>query len=159
MSMDVHDVMNRRVVTVRVDQTLAEAMRILLEQEINSAPVLDVDGNLVGMIGLKDGLRAPHPSREEVMVHRHTALVERAQALRETQVGAVMARTVITVRPDTPAEEAAALMSNRGRHPLPVVENGQIIGVVSRSDVIHALLNLTDQPPDPLPDSLLGRAR
>lgn len=142
--MQVRDVMNHRVISLRTDQSLAEALRTLLEQGINSAPVLDADGSLVGMIGLKDGLRAPHPSREDAMVHRHTTVTERAQALRETRVDQVMARPVITVGPDVSVEEAAAIMSNRGRHPLPVIENGQIVGVVSRSDVIKALLNLLD---------------
>ncbi len=146
--MTVRDVMNHRIVAVRVDDTLAGAMRILLDHGINSAPVVDAEGSLVGMIGLKDGLRAPHPSRAEAMVHRHTTLIERAEALRETRVGAVMARPVITVRPDLPAEEAAAIMSNRGRHPLPVVEGGRMIGVVSRSDIARVLLDLAARPSD-----------
>ncbi len=152
--MTVRDVMNDQIVAVRVDETLADAMRILLEHGINSAPVLDADGRLVGMIGLKDGLRAPHPSGAEAMVHRYTTLVERAWALRETRVGAVMARLVFTVHPDLPAEEAAAIMSNRGRHPLPVLENGRIIGVVSRSDIARALLDLADHPSDPVSNGL-----
>jgi len=140
--MQVRDIMNPRVITVRVDQMLDEAMRALLERRINSAPVIDASGNLVGMIGLKDGLRAPHPSRVDAMVHRHTTLAERAAAFPTTTVGAVMARPVLTVTPDTTVEEAAAVMSNRGRHPLPVIEDGKIIGVLSRSDVIEVLLRI-----------------
>ncbi len=155
--MAVRDVMNHQIVAVRVDDTLADAMRTLLDRGINSAPVVEADGSLVGMVGLKDGLRAPHPSGAEAMVHRHTTLVERARALRDTRVGAVMARVVITVRPDLPAEEAAAIMSNRGRHPLPVLENGRMIGVVSRSDIARALLNLADHPSDPLSNGLTGQ--
>ena len=146
--MKVREVMNSRVVAVRVDDTLASAMRILLDHGINSAPVVDADGNLVGMIGLKDGLRAPHPSGAEAMIHRHTALLQRARALRDTRVGAVMARPVITVHPDTPAEEAAAIMSNRGRHPLPVLESGRMVGIVSRSDIGRVLLSLIERSSD-----------
>jgi CBS domain-containing protein len=147
--LQVREIMNERVVTIQADQSLVEALRILLTHGITSAPVVDASGHLVGMVGLKDGLRAPHPSQANVMIHRHTTLEERARALDTTRVGMVMARPVITVTPETPVEEAAAVMSNRGRHPLPVVEGGRIVGVISRSDIIRALLALRDLSPAP----------
>ena len=132
--------MSPRVISVRSDQPLAEAMKVLLANGINSAPVLDPAGKLVGMVGLKDGLRAPHASRDEALIHRHTTMTERADAIRQTPVAAVMARAVLTVHADAPIEEAAAIMSNRGRHPLPVLDGGRMVGVISRADVIRAML-------------------
>jgi CBS-domain-containing membrane protein len=144
--MQAQELMQRRVITVRPTATLAEAARVLLAAGVNSAPVVDEQGRLLGMVGLKDILRAPVPSDHAALVTRYTTLHDRARAVAATRVQAVMARRVVCVDPATPVEEVAALLVNRGRHPIPVLQDGRVAGVIGRSDVVRAILALTSEP-------------
>lgn len=144
--MQAKDLMQRSVVTVRPTATLAEAARVLLAAGVNSAPVVDEQGHLLGMVGLKDILRAPVPSDHASLVTRYTTLHDRAGAVAVTRVQTVMARRVVRVDPATSVEEVAALLVNRGRHPIPVLEDGRVVGVIGRADIVRAILASADEP-------------
>ncbi|GIW09087.1 MAG: membrane protein [Dehalococcoidia bacterium] len=148
--MQASDLMKRNVVTIRPDISLATAARILLRAGVNAAPVVNEAGRLVGMIGLKDILRAPARSDLGVWATRYTSLTTRARAIARTPVGHVMARRFVTVSPETPAAEVSALLINRERHPLPVVVEGQVVGVIGRADVVAAVLALVDETTEEL---------
>lgn len=146
-SVRARDLMTTSVITIPLTATLAEAARTLLVTGVNAAPVVDGEGRLVGMIGLKDILRAPKPAIAEHRVTRYTTLAERARAVAETSVASVMARSVLTVTPDTAAEDVLAHLVNRGHHPLPVVSGGSLVGIIGRADVVRALLRLAEASP------------
>ncbi len=134
----------------------------MLEYGINSLPVLDGDGRLVGMVRIRDVLRVPAPSHSDTRIVKWTPLHEKAAQLALTTVDQVMARQVISVSEATTAMEVAALMANRGVHPIPVVRDGRLLGVVGRADVVRALLALSDQQsagdePVPLNEADLDR--
>ncbi len=143
--MQAKDLMQRRVITVPLTAPLAEAARILLAAGVDSAPVVDEQGRLLGMVGLKDLLRAPAPSAQASLVTRYTTLQDRARAVAALRVQAVMARRVVHVDPATSVEEVAALLVNRGRHPIPVLEDGRVVGVIGRADVVRAILASADK--------------
>jgi CBS-domain-containing membrane protein len=140
--MQAKDLMQRDVLSVRPESSLAAVAQMLLKAGINNAPVIDGEGRLVGMIGLKDILRAPSRADDGAWITRYTSLEARARAVAGTPVAQVMARRVITTAPDTPATEVAALLVNRGRHPIPVVAEGRVVGVIGRADVVAAILAL-----------------
>jgi CBS-domain-containing membrane protein len=138
--MQARDIMQRTVVTVGPEDTLTDAARVLLDHGINAAPVLDAAGVVIGVVGIKDVLRAPHPSGSSTRMVRHTPIAERAAALPRTLVRAVMARGLVSVAPDTPVADVAATLANQGRHPILVLEDGRLLGVIGRADVVRALL-------------------
>ena len=136
------DIMTTSVVTVGAFESLATAARLMLNHRINALPVLDEHGRLVGMIGIRDVLRVPVPSYSDSPIIKWARLEEKAALLNETSVRAVMNRRVVTVDETATVIEVAALMANRGVHPIPVMRDGQLLGVVGRADVARALLAL-----------------
>ena len=109
-------------------------------------PVLAEDGRVVGMIGIRDVLRVPTPSQSEMPILKWVKLENKAADLVSTTVDKVMARRVISVGEDADVIEVAGLMANRGVHPIPVLRDGQLIGIVSRADVVRVLLALSARP-------------
>ncbi len=126
----VADLMTRQVVTVRGDATLAEALTYLATQHISGAAVTDHRQRLVGVVSRSDIIEA------EVEVEEPEA---RGRFLAETMVRDVMSSPALTVGPDVELREAALAMEYGDVHRLFVEEAGELVGVLSRSDVSRAL--------------------
>lgn len=127
----VKDSMTREVVTLSPQTTAGEALALCRERRIRHLPVLD-GGRLVGIVSDRD-LRSATPALGDPA---------RAEALRRILVHEVMAREVATIHPDDPIEEAANAMREKTIGCLPVVENGALLGIVTSSDVMEALVYL-----------------
>lgn len=138
--MFVRDIMTRDVVSVRPMATLHEAAVLMLERRSDGLPVVDQDGHVLGVVGIKDILRAPWASAAARRVSHEDNLERKAAALKQTSVDAVMAYPALVIGEDRPAIEAVRIMVNLGRHPVPVVRDGRLVGVVSRADVMRAIL-------------------
>lgn len=127
----VRDSMTREVVTVGPETTAAEALALCREKGIRHLPVLE-GGWLVGMISDRD-LRSATPALGDP---------DRAEALERIRVADEMAKEVATVRPEDPIEEAAIEMYERKIGCLPVVDDGNLVGIVTSSDVMRAFVRL-----------------
>lgn len=125
----VRDVMSKGAINVRADLPLSEAARLLDTYHITGVPVVDRDGQLVGVLSQTDLLRA------RVIDHLWNTLPGLA-------VRHLMTTPAITVTEATPLDEAAVLMEDRQIHRLVVVSSDDAqrpVGVVSVSDVIHEM--------------------
>ncbi len=127
----VKDSMTREVVTLSPEDTAKVALALCRERRIRHLPVLE-EGGLVGIVSDRD-LRAAAPPLGDP---------GRAAALAEIRIGGVMARQVVTVAPDDPIEQAANTMRERRIGCLPVVESGELVGILTASDVMDALVYL-----------------
>ena len=127
----VKDSMTRGVVVLSPETTAAEALTLCKERRIRHLPVLE-EGRLAGIVSDRD-LRSAAPSLGDP---------GRASALKEIQVSDVMTHDVVTGCPDDPIEEAANRMRERRIGCLPVVEGGTLVGIVTSSDVMEALVQL-----------------
>ena len=122
-------------VTTTPDMGVFEAFELMKNEGVQRLPVLDNDGNLVGIISEKNITSA--------VADREVSIVEFALLLSKIKVGDVMTKEVITVSVDDPVELAARKMSDNDISILPVVDNnGKLVGVVSRSDLFRLLLGL-----------------
>ncbi len=130
----VRDLMTSEVETVHPGSTLAELLDLLQERNIRHVPVVDDEGELVGLVTQRDLLRRslaargdlPMTVREEVVAHR--------------TVDEFMTAGVMTVDPDSPLAEAAELILDNKLGCLPVVEGPHLVGILTESDfVAHAL--------------------
>ena len=122
-------------VTTTPDMGVFEAFELMKNEGVQRLPVLDNDGNLVGIISEKNITSAA--------ADRKVSIVEFALLLSKIKVGDVMTKEVITVSVDDPVELAARKMSDNDISILPVVDNnGKLVGVVSRSDLFRLLLEL-----------------
>ncbi len=126
----VAEVMTRRVVSMRNDATLAEALTYLATQHISGAAVTDRKQRLVGVISRSDIMEAEAEIGEPEV---------RGRFLDETLVSDVMTSPALTIGPEAELREAALAMEYGDVHRLFVEEGGELVGVVSRSDVSRAL--------------------
>ena len=127
----VGDSMTREVVTLAPDDTAKAALALCRERRIRHLPVLE-GGRLVGIVSDRD-LRSAAPP---------LGGAGRATALAQIRVGDVMADEVVTVLPSDPIEQAANTMRERRIGCLPVVEDDDLVGIITASDVMETLVYL-----------------
>ena len=119
----VRDVMTREVVTIKPDEPVIEAARLMKNHDIGSVVVVTERDEVIGILTEKD------------LVTRVVA--ENRDVLR-TRVREVMTPNPITVYDDTPLEIAARLMAEKGIGHLPVVDKaGRLVGILAKSDIIE----------------------
>jgi CBS domain-containing membrane protein len=137
--------MRREVVCARPEMLLTEAAQLLYTHRINGMPVVDDLGHVVGMVGIKDILRAPFRSGDEVYISTLTSLTRLAAQLGTQRVAEVMAWRVSAVSPEELLSKVMAQMVNRGIHPIPVVDQDRrLLGILGRADVLDMLLAIAD---------------
>ena len=109
-----------QVVTVGTDATLYDAVRLLAEHRIGALPILG-DGGVQGIMSERDIIYCLREHGPEVL---------------DWPVGRIMSAPVVTVGPDTPVLSALAQMTQRRIRHLPVVERGELAGIVSIGDLV-----------------------
>ena len=144
--MRVIEIMTPDVVTVAADASVYEAAQLMLSRRISALPVLNADGRLVGLISESDLMRRGEIRSEK----RHSwwrdlltsDLRQASEFLRShgRRVADVMSRDVITAHGRMPLREAAELMERHVIKRLPVMEGHRLVGIISRSDLLRALL-------------------
>ena len=127
----VRDSMTRDVVTIVPQTTAAEALALCREKRIRHLPVME-GGRLAGMVSDRD-LRSATPALGDPA---------RAEALQKIRVEGVMVRDVLTAHPEDPIEQAANTMREKKIGCLPVVEADELVGILTTSDVMEALVYL-----------------
>lgn len=143
--MKVQDVMGTAVITVLPQATYEEAARIMHDHKLSGLPVVDGEGNLVGMISEKDLFKALYPLYHHYILQPEVYLDQEAQEneindLRTHPVERYMIRKVLTVELDAPILRAGGIMLAYNVHRLPVVERGKLVGIVTREDIYGAIL-------------------
>lgn len=131
----VRDVMQTNVVTVTPKTTLPEALRLVQQRRIRHLPVVE-KGELIGIISDRDLKRAMAPSATTLEVPELNFLLDQLSAAE------IMTRTVITIAPTVPVEEAARLMVKEKISALPVTEGIRLIGIVTETDVLELLVRV-----------------
>lgn len=146
--MIVRDFMINKVFTVKPTNTIRELLQVLHSNRVGGVPVVDDNGNLVGMVSDGDVLRylTPKPVGFAGLVYI-MEYGEKEDVLKEklnTQVKDIMTkRNIAFATPDEEFEEAMRVLSRHRFKKLPVVnEAGRVIGVLSRGDIIN---NLTEK--------------
>jgi len=136
------DVMTMGAATVRPDASLTEAARLLIDHRISGLPVVSKEGELVGIITEHDFLRRDDGARPrwlDVLLSDASGQIT-ARELQSRKVEDVMSRNPITVEVETPVETVLELMERRKVKRLPVVGNGKVVGIVSRADLLQAIM-------------------
>ncbi|MBI3455941.1 MAG: CBS domain-containing protein [Candidatus Rokubacteria bacterium] len=159
--MKVYEVMTRDVVTVRPETPIQEAAQLMVSYGVSGLPVVDDRGSVVGILSEGD-LILRQKRRERVPWWRSffddgERLAREYQKAMGTTAGEVMTRSVICVSPDLPIESVAVILDERRIRRLPVVADGQLVGIVSRGDLIKALATAPAGPVASLSDGQLVR--
>ncbi|MGA2567101.1 MAG: CBS domain-containing protein [Pseudolabrys sp.] len=146
--MKAEDVMTREVISIDPDSTVLQAARLMLQHHISGLPVIDKEGNLVGVLSEGDFLRR----RETKTEKRHSRWLEflmgpgRIAAeyshSHGSKVSEVMTKEVQTVDETTALEDIVDLMERHRIKRVPVLCGGQVVGIITRSNLMHAMVSL-----------------
>jgi CBS domain-containing protein len=140
------DIMTTSVVCIKPDATILEAARLLLSERISALPVVDGDGRLQGLVSEGDLIHRAEIGSEKPK-SRWKALFEEGSTLARDYLKAhgrvvadVMSHPVVMVEEDTDVSVVAARMDQFGIKRLPVVREGKVVGIVSRANLLQALI-------------------
>jgi len=127
----VRDLMSDRVYSVRPDDDLATVRDLMDDHAIRHVPVVDEDGDLVGLVSHRDLLRTALIERDDL-----PEMIERS-LLESTKVREVMTPYVETVAPELELSEAAQLLVESKFGSLPVADQGHLIGMLTEADFVR----------------------
>jgi CBS domain-containing protein len=140
--------MTRNVISIDPNATVLQAARLMLQHHISGLPVIDKDGKLVGVLSEGDFLRRRETQTERRRSRWLEFLMGPGRIASEyshshgRKVSEVMTPDVQTVDEITPLEDIVELMERHRIKRVPVVRGGQVVGIVTRSNLMHAMVSL-----------------
>lgn len=149
--MKVADVMTRAVVTIDKAAPVGRAIRLILQHRISGLPVVDADGRLEGIVTEGDFLHRAETGTQRRRPRWLEFLLGPGRLAQEYVhthgrfVGDVMTRRVVTVSEDTPLDDVVRLMEKHRVKRFPVVEDGKLVGIVSRANLLRALASVAHE--------------
>jgi CBS domain-containing protein len=163
--MKAHDVMTWGTITVEPDASVTRAVRLMLQNRISGLPVVDAEGQLVGMVTEGDflrrgelGTKRQRPRWLEFLLGPGRLAAEYVHASGQ-KVGEVMTPEPKTITPETSLDEVVRLMERHRVKRLPVVQDGKLVGIVSRANLLHALASVAREIKAPAGDDTTIRER
>jgi CBS domain-containing protein len=151
--MKVRDIMSPRVISVAPDAGILEAVRLMLQNHISGLPVIDASGVLVGVVTEGDFLRRGETGTERKrsrwleFLLGPSRLADEYVRTHSRTVKDVMTPEAVTIDEDAGLDKAVEIMESRRVKRLPVVRGGQVVGIVSRANLLHALVSLAAAAP------------
>jgi CBS-domain-containing membrane protein len=159
--MKARDVMVSPVITVNSHASVKSVAETFMKHRISAVPVMGDNGKMVGIVSEGDllhraeaGTEKEHPWWLRGFVGPETLAIEYVKA-HARKVTDVMTRRVVTVSPETPVQEIATLLEKHSIKRVPIVENGQLVGIVSRANLIQAVATAGKGLEIPLSDSAI----
>lgn len=141
--------MTKELITVSPETEIVHATKLLLENQINGVPVIDETGKLVGILCQSDLIaqqkKLPVPSFFTFLdglipLTSMKQFEKEVQKIAAITVSQAMTPNPVVARPDTGIEEVAALMVDSGFHTIPVVDQGALVGIVGKEDILKTLI-------------------
>ncbi len=143
------DIMSKSLITITVDETLKEAIDLLTMHRFGGLPVVDEEGKLKGAVSITDIVQFARRIDEKPLVNLSRWFSPRAddidmfyssksrEAMKSARVKEALNENVITAREDTTMNELARLMKRHRTNRIHIVdEEGRVIGIVTRSDIV-----------------------
>jgi CBS-domain-containing membrane protein len=146
----VAEVMTHDVITVTPETSLRDLAKILAEKNINGAPVIDDEGDVIGVVCESDLVNQNKPLHiptvfvildSIIPLENPWRLQKEFKRITATTVADIFSKPAVFVEPDTDVAEVARIMSHRNLHTIPVLERGKLVGVVGKGDVIRSMVS------------------
>ena len=132
----VHERMSKHPITITEDTPINEAIKLMQDEKVRRLPVLGKRGELVGIVSEKDLLYVSPSPATSLSIHELNYLIARIT------VGEIMTTDVITVSEYTPLEEAALIMADNKIGGLPVMRDGELVGIITESDIFRSFTEI-----------------
>ena len=123
------DIMNKEIVTVKCDTGVSDAMKLLVEMKISGMPVVDTDGNIVGIVSEKDIID----------------FFAGGKNITKAKVRDIMTSEVVSFSPETDINKIAKAITENKFRRVPIVESGKPVGIISRRDILQILASTKDK--------------
>ena len=152
--MKIREIMTTEVKVVRPDESIAEVAKRFAENDIHGAPVVDPDGKLLGIVTESDILHATktkyvtynmvYPSIHQFGLDfkegvSYSELTKAFEEVKHIPISEIMTKKVICATPDDMVEEVAPMMVRNKINRVPVIEDGRVVGIVTRNDILRGL--------------------
>jgi CBS domain-containing protein len=143
------DIMTRDVITVKPATTIEELAHIFIEKKVSGAPVVDDNGDVIGIVTENDlisqnkRLHIPTVVRlfdAFIMLESPSKIEKEIKKMAAVTVSDICVRDVITVAEDTAVEDIATIMSEKKVHLIPVVEGKKVRGIIGKMDIIKGMV-------------------
>lgn len=164
--MRAHQIMTRKVITVKADTPILEAANRMLQHCISGLPVVDNTGRLLGIISEGDFMRRSEIGTQGPRIRWLDFLMGAGKSALQfvlehgRKVGEIMTQNdLCTATEDMPLEELVRLMERRNVKRIPIVRGDRLVGIVTRSDLLRAVASLARDVPDPTADDDHIRSR
>ena len=151
--MNAHDVMTRNVISIDPDSTVLQAARLMLQHRISGLPVIDKDGNLVGVLSEGDFLRRRETRTERKRSRWLEFLMGPGSIASEythshgNKVSEVMTTEVQTVDENAGLEDIVELMERHRIKRVPVMCGSEVVGIITRSNLMRAMVSMARVAP------------
>ena len=143
------DIMEEKVISITPETDISRAVEILLNNHINGVPVVDEEGMLKGILCQSDLIfQQKTISLPPILTFLDGIIPLSSSKKLEKEMKKIAAGTVaqamvpdpVTVGPDTPVSDIAAMMVEKHFHTIPVVQDGKLLGIVGKEDVLKTLI-------------------
>ena len=144
------DIMTEKVISVQPDTLISELAKIFLDNNISGVPVIDENNRVLGIVTESDLIF--HSKRLKVpavltildsfiFLDSPEKMEQELRKIAAASVTDIYTSPAVSITPDTPLDEIASLMTDKKIHTLPVLnDNGEMIGVVGKKDIIRTIL-------------------
>lgn len=143
------DIMEKNVITIKEDESVEEAARLLIENEISGVPVVDQEGHLKGIISEGDLIYREKQLHIPAVIQilDSTIFVESLKKFQQEfkkitayKVKDLMTKKVVTVEANTPTEKIATLMIEEKINRIPVIQEGKVVGIITRQNILKSII-------------------
>lgn len=128
--------MSQPVISIHPDMAVQDALNLMRQENIRRFPVVTDSGALVGIVSERDLLHASPSNATSLSVWELNYLISKIR------VDSVMTSKVVTVKEETPVEEAARIMADNKIGGLPVMRDGKVVGIITETDLFKLFLEL-----------------
>jgi acetoin utilization protein AcuB len=136
MKMFVGERMSHPVITVHPDLSIQDALALMRNENIRRLPIVNQRGGLIGIVSDRDLLHASPSDATSLSVWELNYL------LSKITVEQIMTRKVHSVTPNTPVEDAARIMADNKIGGLPVLDDAELVGIITETDLFKLFLEL-----------------
>jgi CBS-domain-containing membrane protein len=142
------DIMTTEIHTVHEDTEIKTLANMFVEHNVNAMPVVSDDGALVGMVTQTDLVEQDKPLHIPTVISLFDWVLylespkkfsEEVRKVTARKVGEICSKEVATCAPDTAVASVASLMVDNKSHRVPVIDEGRMVGVVARLDIIRSM--------------------
>lgn len=146
--LNARDIMTSEVIVINESDSVRDLAVTLITHKINGVPVVDDENQVVGVVTESDLIfqnkKVHIPTAVAILdsflfLERPNKMEEEMKKIAGSQVSDICSYEIISVAPDTPIDDIATLMAEKRVHTLPVLENGELVGVIGQTDIIKTI--------------------